>query len=102
MKRMVRTSQRWYRLLHAISGKWTLDKMKLKKLKLRIAEVTHSDRVDEYQVIAQSNLHARDLMVRHLTGDDEWSNIRVEDVAEARDGPERVLGKISSRKRDGS
>ena len=57
------------------------------------------DRVDEYEVIAESNLHARDLIVRHLTGGDEWKNIRVEDAGEVRDGPERVLGKISSGKR---
>jgi hypothetical protein len=75
--------------------------MKPKKLKLRVAEVTYSDRVDDYQVIAESNLHARDLIVRHLTGGEEWSNIRIDDAAEVRDGPERVLGKISSRKRQG-
>jgi outer membrane receptor for ferrienterochelin and colicin len=76
--------------------------MKSKKLKLRVAEVTYSDRVDEYHVIAESNLRARDLIVHHLTGGDEWKNIRVEDADQVRDETERVLGKISSRKRRAS
>jgi hypothetical protein len=69
-----------------------------KKLKLRIAEVTYSDRIDEYHVIAESNLRARDLTVKHLAGGDEWKNIRVENADEVEDGPERVVGKSSSRK----
>lgn len=72
--------------------------MAAKKLKLRIAEVTYSDRIDQYHVIAESNLRARDLTVQHLAGGDQWKNIRVEDADEVKDGPERVVGKNSSRK----
>ncbi len=35
-------------------------------MKLRIAEVSYDDGIDEYEVVAEDNTRARDLLVLHL------------------------------------
>jgi Protein of unknown function (DUF3800) len=63
-------------------------------MKMRVAEVTYQDRIEEYDVIAKDNVQARDLVVKHLAGTNpKWTSIRVRDTPNEMTGPARVIGK---------
>jgi hypothetical protein len=63
-------------------------------MKSRVAEVSYEGRIDEYDVVADDNIQARDLVVRHLEGTTpKWKSIRVRDTPAELDGPARVIGK---------
>jgi len=47
-------------------------------MKLRIGEVSYDDGIDEYEVVAEDNIRARDSLVIHLQSDvRKWNSIRV-------------------------
>jgi hypothetical protein len=63
-------------------------------MKIRIAEVSYEGRIEEYDVVADDNIHARDLVVKYLEGKQPtWTSIRVRDTLETIAGPPRVIGK---------
>lgn len=64
-------------------------------MKLRIAEVSYDDGIDEYEVVAEDNTRARDLLVLHLQSDvRRWKSIRVRDTAQEMAGAARVIRKL--------
>ncbi|WP_315753857.1 MULTISPECIES: hypothetical protein [unclassified Bradyrhizobium] len=73
--------------------------MSSRKLKIRTAEVSYADRIEEYRVVAKSDVEARDMLVDYLAGGEAWDNIRIYDAEEAGTEPAGVVGKITSRKR---
>lgn len=69
--------------------------MSKNRLKLLVAEVSIDDTIQEYSVVARTNVEARDLVVRHLGSGHPWSRIRVRSTSGTPpDGPSRVLGKL--------
>ncbi len=62
-------------------------------MKLRIAEVSYDDRIDQYDVVADDNIQARGLVVYYLKDSPAWKSIRVRDTSEEMAGPARVIGK---------
>lgn len=64
-------------------------------MKLRIAEISYDDGIDEYEVVAEDNIRARDLLVLHLQNDvRRWKSIRVRDTAQEMAGDARVIRKL--------
>jgi hypothetical protein len=63
-------------------------------MKVHVAEVTYKGRINEYKVVADDNIQARDLVVQYLAGTlPRWTNIRVRDTPDEMAGPARVIGK---------
>lgn len=60
------------------------------RMLVRIAEVSQNGRISTIKVVAESNIDARGLVVRHL-GNSPYDSIRVRDTPEADDGPPRVI-----------
>jgi hypothetical protein len=64
-------------------------------MKLRIGEVSYDDGIDEYEVVADDNIRARDLLILHLQNDDrKWKSIRVRDTPQEMAGDARVIRKL--------
>jgi hypothetical protein len=63
------------------------------KMKIRVAEISYEGRIDEYTVVAETNIQARGLMVKYLGTGEEWKSIRVRDTPERSEGPARVIEK---------
>jgi hypothetical protein len=63
-------------------------------MKVRVAEVSYEDRIDEYDVVADDNIRARGLVIKFLGDQDvAWKSIRVRDTSAEMDGPARVIGR---------
>jgi hypothetical protein len=63
-------------------------------MKSRVAEVSYEGRIEEYDVVADDNIQARDLVVKYLEGQTpKWKSIRVRDTPNEMAGPARVIGK---------
>jgi hypothetical protein len=62
-------------------------------MKKRVAEVSYH--IEEIEVAADDNVHARDLVVKYLkkTKRPSWKSIRVRETADEVRGPARVLRK---------
>jgi hypothetical protein len=79
-----------------MSAKKLKDSLKntAKAMKLRVAEVSYEGRIDEYDVVADDNLKAHDLVVQYLEGTaPKWKKIKVRDTLNKMIGPARVIGK---------
>jgi hypothetical protein len=64
-------------------------------MKLRIGEVSYDDGIDEYEIVAEDNIRARDLLVLHLQNDvRKWKSIRVRDTPQEMVGEARVIRKL--------
>lgn len=64
-------------------------------MKLRIGEVSYGDGIDEYEVVAEDNIRARDLLVLHLQDDvRRWKSIHVRDTSQEMEGDARVIRKL--------
>ncbi len=64
-------------------------------MKLRIGEVSYDDGIDEYEVVAEDNIRARDFLVLHLQKDvRKWKSIRVRDTPQEMAGDARVIRKL--------
>jgi hypothetical protein len=63
-------------------------------MKVRIAEVSYENAIDEYEVVAEDNIQARDLLTLYLRADTRrWKRIRVRDTPRELPGPARVIGR---------
>ena len=64
-------------------------------MRVRIAEVTYENGIEEYEVVAEDNIRARDLVVLYLRDEARrWRRIRVRDAPNELPGPARVIGRI--------
>jgi hypothetical protein len=65
-------------------------------MRVRIAEVSYENGIEEYDVVAEDNIRARDLVVLYLKDHArQWKRIRVRDTARELPGPARVIGKTA-------
>jgi hypothetical protein len=63
-------------------------------MKVRIGEVSYANAIDEYEVVAEDNIQARDLLVLYLRANTRrWNSIRVRDTPRELPGPARVIGR---------
>jgi hypothetical protein len=61
-------------LSYAASGK--VEMTKKKRMKLFVAEVSYDDSIEEFDVVAESPIQARDLIITYLPPDRRWKSIR--------------------------
>jgi hypothetical protein len=60
------------------------------RMLVRVAEISQGGRIATLKVVAESNIEARGLVIRHL-GNNTYDSIRVRDTPETDDGPPRVI-----------
>ncbi|MBV8849681.1 MAG: hypothetical protein JOZ16_08885, partial [Methylobacteriaceae bacterium] len=60
-------------------------------MQLRIGQVTFEDRLEEYEIVAENNIQAREILITYLGPSSGFKSIRVRDTPQTGDGPARAV-----------